>query len=40
MYINDFMDYVNLCKAIKIIPTWKGLNEYKEGLKRNVIVIS
>lgn len=39
MSIEILKDYITLCKDLNIAPNWEGLKDYKEGLKRNVLII-
>lgn len=40
MKLEDFTNYINLCKGLCLTPTWNGLRQYKEGLKRNTVIIA
>lgn len=40
MDIRILNDYLELCKGLNIVASVEGLMAYKEGLEKNVIVIS
>lgn len=40
MSISILKEYVELCQGLNIEPNFEGLNQYREGLKRGVVIVA